>query len=84
MAQVRISQDVTELLVGFQNTYLTQDVTEYLYTVFGSTKQVQISQDVTEYLFAVAPDTPPAVPTVECNFGSSFQAGVLRGQGVCE
>lgn len=34
-------------------------------------------------VFYTVPE-PPELPTVDCSFGSSFQPGVLKGQGVCE
>lgn len=77
-AQVRLSQDVTEYLsraVGaLADHHINQDVTEYLYTDEPMPPELWLSQDVTEYLYMATE------ATVDCPFGSSFQAGVLRGQ----
>ena len=82
----RVSQDVTEFLSLGLDTLtdtefrISQEVTEYLYLDTPGTPEQWLSQDVTEYLFM----GPDQMATVDCNFGSACQAGVLKGQGVCE
>ena len=53
-----------------------------LYTENVAGHQVQDTNANMLVLYTL-PDEPEP-PTVDCSFGSSFQPGVLKGQGVCE
>lgn len=41
-------------------------------------------RDTNENLLVLYTVPDVELPTVDCSFGSSFQPGVLKGQGVCE
>jgi len=53
-----------------------------LYTENVAGHQVQDTDENLLVLYSIPDEGLPAGP--DCNFGSSFQPGVLKGQGVCE
>lgn len=84
MAEVRDTTEGLFLLYGASDFEL-RDSAENLLILYTENVAGHEVRDTDENLFILytLPDEPDP-PTVDCSFGSSFQPGVLKGQGVCE
>lgn len=83
MSEVRVTNTNTlEFYTASDFEERVSDVNAFiLYTETVVGHQVQDTNH-NALIFYTVPEVE--LPTVDCSFGSSFQPGVLKGQGVCE